>query len=96
MHEVFARCKILCKQSGLPVYDQKRHTGILRHLVLREGVHTKQILVNLVIADEKLLTETMQQQRSELQNTLTKDEKLSSYVHTFLVTYNNGLADIVK
>lgn len=96
MHEVFARCKLLCRQSGLPVYDQKIHTGVLRHLVIREGVHTQQILVNLVIADQKLISPEMHQQREKLQETLSKDKRMREHVHTFLVTYNNGLADIVK
>ena len=32
----------------LVAYDQAEHTGYLRHLVVREGVHTGQVLVQLV------------------------------------------------
>lgn len=35
-------------REGLPPYDLRRHTGLLRFLVVREGTHTGQVMVNLV------------------------------------------------
>jgi 23S rRNA (uracil1939-C5)-methyltransferase len=37
-------------EEGLPAYDQTENTGYLRHLVLREGRNTNQLLVQLVTA----------------------------------------------
>jgi 23S rRNA (uracil1939-C5)-methyltransferase len=39
------------RAEGLDAYDQAEHTGYLRHLVLREGRNTGQMLVQLVTAD---------------------------------------------
>lgn len=97
MHEVYTYIKELCKKSGLPVYDQKRHEGIFRHLVIREGVHTQQILVNLSYANEQLSAHpSFQKKRKELLQTRKKDTRLREHVTTFLLTSNNGLADVVR
>lgn len=36
--------------EGLPPYDQRSQSGVLRHLVVRVGVNTDQVLVNVVTA----------------------------------------------
>ena len=36
------------RSSGLSVYDQKSETGFWRHLVLREGINTGEVMVNIV------------------------------------------------
>ncbi|MFQ5426700.1 MAG: class I SAM-dependent RNA methyltransferase, partial [Gaiellales bacterium] len=38
------------RAAGLPAYDQRTHEGYLRHLVVREGRNTGQIMVLLVTA----------------------------------------------
>lgn len=38
------------REEGLPAYDQRDQTGYLRHLVVREGRNTGQLLVMLVTA----------------------------------------------
>lgn len=35
-------------EKGVPFYQKLRHTGVLRHLVIRQTARTKDILVNLV------------------------------------------------
>jgi len=42
----------LAREQGLPPWDVREHTGLLRHLVLRHGVHTDQVMVNLVTSAE--------------------------------------------
>jgi 23S rRNA (uracil1939-C5)-methyltransferase len=42
------------RAEGLEAYDQAEHTGFLRHLVVREGRNTGQVLVQLVTAAGKL------------------------------------------
>lgn len=34
--------------EGVPPYDQRAHTGVLRHVLVREGVATGQVLVSVV------------------------------------------------
>ncbi|MDQ4030602.1 MAG: 23S rRNA (uracil(1939)-C(5))-methyltransferase RlmD, partial [Actinomycetota bacterium] len=38
------------REEGLAAYDQAEQTGYLRHLVVREGINTGQVLVQLVTA----------------------------------------------
>jgi len=42
------------RAEGLEAYDQAEHTGFLRHLVVREGRNTGQVLVQLVTSAGKL------------------------------------------
>ena len=42
------------RAEGLPAYDQAEHAGFLRHLVVREGRNTGQVLIQLVTAPGKL------------------------------------------
>jgi 23S rRNA (uracil1939-C5)-methyltransferase len=38
------------EERAIPIYDEKRFTGILRHLVIREGKNTGERMVNIVTA----------------------------------------------
>jgi 23S rRNA (uracil1939-C5)-methyltransferase len=40
------------KERNVPAYSTKTHTGFLRNLVIRQSYHTKDLMVNLVTADE--------------------------------------------
>ena len=46
------------RAESLEAYDQAEHTGFLRHLVVREGRNTGQVLVQLVTAPGKLDAES--------------------------------------
>jgi 23S rRNA (uracil1939-C5)-methyltransferase len=37
-----------CREHGLPAYDRRTHTGLLRNLIVREGRRTGQLQVRLV------------------------------------------------
>lgn len=87
--------KNLCKWSWLPVYDQMTHQGFFRHLVIRQGCNTDQFLVNLAVADNNI-KDTITAQRNEFLEVLKQDEFLHKHITTFVITYNNGLADIIK
>ncbi len=95
-NKLYAYLKNIFKQSGLPTYDQKTHKGFFRHLVMREGVNTQQMLINLSVATDKLETLAQQEQWETLQKTLLNDEYLQKEITTFVITENNGLADIVR
>jgi len=42
-----------CNEKGYGPYHKKRHTGLMRFLILRRGVHTGELLVNIVTTSEK-------------------------------------------
>jgi len=87
--------KKLCQESWLPTYDQKRHTWVLRHLVMRQGINTEQFLVHLVLADKDFDIE-MKNNWEQLQELCKKDAYLNKTITTRITSYNNGLADIVR
>lgn len=91
MRAVFTYCKELLKATGLPVYDQMRHDGVLRHLMIRQGKHTDQMMIILSIADQQASLRDM----ALLRTTLLEDTKLRELVTTAVLVVNNGLADII-
>lgn len=97
MHEVYAYIKGKLVDSGLPVHDAKTHKGLLRHMVIRAGVHTEQVLVNLSISTHHLVDHAADQ---EIWNTLLAEWKedvwLQERVSSLVINENNGLADVVK
>lgn len=95
-NKLYAYLKDLFKKSGLSTHDQKTHKGFFRHLVMREGINTQQMLINLSVAEEKLENSEQKEQREKLQKTLLNDEYLREEITTFVITDNNGLADIVR
>ncbi len=92
---IFQYIKTLCMDSGLPVYDQMTHQWFFRHLVIREGTNTQQFLVNLSISDSNLKDATRPVWETLLE-TLKQDAFLKEKVNSFVITYNNGLADTVR
>jgi tRNA/tmRNA/rRNA uracil-C5-methylase (TrmA/RlmC/RlmD family) len=63
--------------------------------VIREGVNTGQFLVHLVIADKEF-DEDKRTLRLQFQEQVKQDEYLKKTVDTWIVSYNNGLADIIR
>jgi 23S rRNA (uracil1939-C5)-methyltransferase len=92
---LYNHIKELCRSSGLPAYDQMTHQGFFRHLVIREGTNTDQFLVNLAVADNNLKTKN-DKQRNRFLDTLKADDVLKKKVTTFVITYNNGVADVIR
>lgn len=96
-NQVFSHLKTLCKSSWLPVYDQKTHQGFFRHLVIREGINTGQMLINLCVANENLTDKQWETQlRESFLETIKTDSFLLEQISTFVISYNNGLADVVR
>lgn len=77
-----------CQEKGYSFYHKKSHKGLLRHLIVRRGVHTGELLVNLVTStepgfDEEGYVHALQQ--LNLEHTLVG----------VLRTFNDRLADAV-
>ena len=48
---ILADARALARDLELPPWDVRAHTGLLRHLVLRKGVHTGEVLVSIVTGE---------------------------------------------
>lgn len=50
---------VLCwmKEKHVPAYDEERHSGLVRHIYIRHGYHTGEIMVCLVINARKMSRE---------------------------------------
>lgn len=95
-NEVFKYIKKLCFDSWLATYDQKFHRWFFRHLVMREGTNTWQLLINLAISPAKNDDIENLEKRRTLRETLKTDKFIQKHITTFVVTYNDWLADIVR
>jgi hypothetical protein len=71
------------------------HQGFFRHLVIREGTNTNQYLVNLSVSNNNLKDQNTNKW-DELLETLKNDAFLKEKVTTLVITYNNGVADIIR
>jgi len=77
------------RASGEAFYHRKRHIGALRHLVLRRGEFTGEILLNL--STTSTLTTPLAPLVDALQK-LNLDGKIVGFLHSV----NDGVADAVK
>jgi 23S rRNA (uracil1939-C5)-methyltransferase len=48
------KIKAMVEDLHIPIYDETSHTGVLRHVLLRQGVHTNELMVVLVTNGENL------------------------------------------
>jgi 23S rRNA (uracil1939-C5)-methyltransferase len=95
MNQVFKTIKDLCFNSWLPVFDQKTHQWFFRHLVIREWIHTKQLMVNLSVSLWNL-NEEQTKLWEQLMEEFKNNEFLKDNITTFVITYNEWLSDTVK
>lgn len=77
------------RQEGMPFYHKLRHTGYLRHLLVRKGARTGEILVVLVTS-----TQLEASDRPWVEQLL--ELKLDGEIVGILHTYNDSLADVVQ
>ena len=78
-----------CREEGFSYYHKMQHTGFLRHLLLRRGNTTGEILVNLVTTSE------IETDFEELKNSLLAlplEGKIVGLLHII----NNSLSDVVR
>lgn len=78
-----------CREQGYAYYHKMQHTGFLRHLLLRRGNTTGEILVNLVTTSQE------QTDFGELKERLL-NLKLEGEIVGFLHIVNDALSDVVK
>ena len=67
MNQLAARACALLEEAGATAYEEESHTGLVRHLFLRQGWHSGQRLVCFVLngralPDERALCETLQRE----------------------------------
>ena len=89
-------------ELGITFYKKLSHVGYLRHLLIRRGSKTGEILVNLITStqwetaypeEREVISE--EQALKELTNQLLR-LKLNGTLVGFLHTYNDSQADVVK
>lgn len=77
------------KEEKVPFYHKMRHVGYLRHLLVRKGAKTGEILVVLVTSSQM---EVPDKSWVERLLKLSLDGELAGILHT----YNDSLADVVQ
>lgn len=74
-------------EKSLTAYDKKTHEGVLRHLVVREGKNTEEVLAHLSVTEDRV--EVFDALGSLLKEKFPR-------VKTFLAGINRGLGDVLK
>ena len=75
------------RRSGFGIYDKRSHSGFFRHLVLRKGKNTGEVLVNLVTNKDEKVSE------KEFDGLV---EKLKGKAAVFYWTVNASASDAVR
>ncbi len=75
--------------QGATYFHKRSHQGFLRHLVVRKGKKTGEILINLVTTSQDVLSE-------EAFVGLFTGLSLAGQIKGILHTINDGIADVVK
>lgn len=90
-NQIVAYTVDFCRKNNLPFYRKMQHTGLLRHLVIRQSYTTKELLVNLV-------TTTYESDRLDLAAYVEglRALSLSGQLAGVLHTENDSIADVVK
>ena len=89
MNEILKCVLEYCREQGYTYYHKMQHVGFLRHLLLRRGNTTGEILVNLVT------TSQVEADFEELKDRLLS-LKLEGTIVGFLHIINDSLSDVVK
>ncbi len=92
VNKIFKYIKALLEKSWLPVYDQMRHEGVLRHLLMRQAKRNNQIMVVLSVSGELISREWT---NNSLIRMLQEDSWLKERITTFVLIVNDSLADVV-
>lgn len=77
-----------CNERGYNFYHKKSHLGLMRNLVLRKGVRTKELLVNVVTSSQ---IEFDEEAYADMICSLPLDNEVVGVLHTL----NDGIADTV-
>lgn len=87
--DILATTLAYFQEQGATYYHKMRHEGFLRHLLVRKGVKTGEILIDLVTSSQGTLVE------GEWMNLLLGLE-LKGNIVGILHTINDSVADVVK
>lgn len=52
--QILAAVREFMEENHVSAYDEEKHTGVVRHVLIRKGFQTGQIMVCIVVNDEKL------------------------------------------
>ena len=78
-----------CRERGYTKYHKKTHVGLMRHLIVRKGWHTHEILVNIVTSSEGDFD-------GEAWSGMIRDLPLDNTLVGVLHTVNDAVADTVS
>ena len=88
------------QEQGLPFYHRLRHIGYLRHLLVRKGARTGEILVDLVtttqLAEGQEAGEASEREIETAWAERLRALELDGRIVGILHTYNDSLADVVQ
>ncbi len=95
-NEIYFYLKNLLIQSNIPFYNQKNHQWVFRHFVIRQWFNTNKFMLNLVLARKNEIAKKYWYNVESLLDNIKNDSFLNKNVTTFLLTYNDWLADVVR
>jgi len=87
-NDILAATLAFCAEKGYAPYNKKARAGYLRNLIIRKGVRTKELLINIVTTSQGRLDESGYIDRLLKLN-------LNNDIVGIINTMNDGIADVV-
>lgn len=87
--KILAATLEFAKGTGLSYYHKMRHTGYFRHLLVRKGLKTGEILIDIITTSEATMVD---QKWVKMLCDLSLEGRITGILHT----YNDSVADVVK
>lgn len=96
---IIKRIVAFCKKNGIKAYKEEKHSGLLRHIMIRHGFKTGEIMVGLVVntlkrADLYFLSDLFSELNEEI-NLFNAKNSLKYNFSSFVVNYNNDKTNVV-
>lgn len=93
LNKIFLKIKDFALSSGLPVYDQMRHEGFFRHLLMRETYFQNEIMIVLSY-NPKFEFDNLDSKISEIKDFLISLSSDFPEIKSIYLSANTSLADV--
>jgi 23S rRNA (uracil1939-C5)-methyltransferase len=95
-NQIYWEIKIWCRNSGLPAYDQKMHTGFFRHLLIRKTYFTEEMMIILSFHPGYFWNEQQKEKEiGRIKDFFSEFTKKYSLIKSIYLSHNVNTSDTV-
>ncbi len=93
-NQIYLEIKTWCRDSGLPAYDQKMHTGFFRHLLMRKTHFTDEMMIILSFHPGYFWNESQKEKEIQrIRNFFSELTQKYTLITSVYLSHNTNTAD---